>query len=29
MLQTWAPYLQKTQEQFSEYGDIGIEIVGG
>jgi len=29
MLQTWAPYLHNIQEQFSKYGDIGIEIVGG
>lgn len=29
MLQTWVPYLKKTSEQFSKYGDIGIEIVGG
>lgn len=29
MLQTWAPYLHKIQEQFSKYGDIGVEIVGG
>ena len=29
MLQTWGPYLKQTQEQFSRYGDVGIEIVGG
>jgi hypothetical protein len=29
MLQTWGPYLKQTQEQFSKYGHIGIEIVGG
>jgi hypothetical protein len=28
MLQTWGPYLRQTQEQFSKYGDIGIEVVG-
>jgi hypothetical protein len=27
MLQTWAPYLNKTKRQFDQYGDIGIQIV--
>jgi len=29
MVQTWEPYLKQTQEQFSKYGELGIEIVGG
>ena len=29
MLQTWAPYLKETEGQFSKYGGVGIEIVGG
>jgi len=29
MLQTWAPYLKETEVQFSKFGGVGIEIVGG
>jgi hypothetical protein len=27
MLQTWVSYLNKTKEQFDQYGDGGIQIV--
>jgi hypothetical protein len=28
MLQVWAPYIQKTEQQFAQYGDHGIQIIG-
>ena len=29
MLETWTPYLRKTEQQFEQFGGRGMQIMGG